>query len=539
MRSEGVEGLSKRNRNRRISNKANIVERPSIGEISFSTIYSKFSSYPADGLTPQKLAKIFKQADEGDILQQAELFEQIEEKDPQIFSQLQTRKNAVTGLDFEIIPFGDDDRDKEIAEFISDEIKAIECFEDCLMDALDAIGKGISVQEIIWEQGWDKVSVKEIKWRHPKQFFWDYEDNFKAITRNNPEGVIVPQDKFIIHKYKARSGHPARAGVLRVVAWMYLFKNYSLKDWVSFCEVFGMPLRLGLYDPSASDQDKMDLMNALVRLGTDAAGIIPKSTSIEFKEAAKISSINVYETLSRYCDEQISKAVLGQTLTADSGGGSFAQSKTHDGVRHDLTVADSKALASTLRRDLIRPLVKFNFGEEDRIPYLRFDCEEAEDLKETADMYKVLVCDIGVRIPSSHIYKKFSIPKPEDDEEVVTPPSITSSPTITSLKEDSKVVINKAVSSKISPIAEGQKEIDGLAESAMDKNTDTFKKMFAPILKKVDKCKSLQEVKALYESDKEMKQLLEEMLGTDFEGNLHRSMLLADIKGRMIEDGVK
>lgn len=539
MRSEGVEGLSKRNRNRRISNKANIVEHPSIGEISFSTIYSKFSSYPADGLTPQKLARIFKQADEGDILQQAELFEQIEEKDPQIFSQLQTRKNAVTGLDFEIIPFGDDDRDKEIAEFISDEIKAIECFEDCLMDALDAIGKGISVQEIIWEQGWDKVSVKEIKWRHPKQFYWDYEDNFKAITRNNPEGIIVPQDKFIIHKYKARSGHPARAGVLRVVAWMYLFKNYSLKDWVSFCEVFGMPLRLGLYDPSASDQDKMDLMNALVRLGTDAAGIIPKSTSIEFKEAAKISSINVYETLSRYCDEQISKAVLGQTLTADSGGGSFAQSKTHDGVRHDLTVADSKALASTLRRDLIRPLVKFNFGEEDRIPYLRFDCEEAEDLKETADMYKVLVCDIGVRIPSSHIYKKFSIPKPEDDEEVVTPPSITSSPTITPLKEDSKVVINKAVSSKISPIAEGQKEIDKLTKNVMEKNRGTFEEMFAPILKKIDKCKNLQEVKALYESDKDVEQLLTQMLGTDFKENLHRSMLLADIEGRMIEDGVK
>ena len=65
-----------------------------------------------------------------------------------------------------------------------------------------------------------------------------------------------------------------------------------------------------------------------------------------------------------------------QALTSDSGGGSYAQSKTHNDVRHDLTVADCKALASTLRRDLIRPLCIFNFGEDKRIPKIQFDCEE-------------------------------------------------------------------------------------------------------------------------------------------------------------------
>ena len=38
------------------------------------------------------------------MLGQAELFEEMEEKDPHLFSQLQTRKNAVTGLDYEVIP---------------------------------------------------------------------------------------------------------------------------------------------------------------------------------------------------------------------------------------------------------------------------------------------------------------------------------------------------------------------------------------------------------------------------------------------------
>jgi phage gp29-like protein len=76
---------------------------------------------------------------------------------------------------------------------------------------------------------------------------------------------------------------------------MYLFKNYDLKDWVSFAEVFGLPLRLGKYQPGASDEDKTALMQALIQIGADAAGIIPDGTSIEFITTEKTSSTDLYE----------------------------------------------------------------------------------------------------------------------------------------------------------------------------------------------------------------------------------------------------
>ena len=53
--------------------------------------------YPSNGLTPVRLAEIFREADTGDVMRQMELFEEMEEHDPHLFSQLQTRKNAVTG----------------------------------------------------------------------------------------------------------------------------------------------------------------------------------------------------------------------------------------------------------------------------------------------------------------------------------------------------------------------------------------------------------------------------------------------------------
>ena len=99
----------------------------------------------------------------------------------------------------------------------------------------------------------------------------------------------MPPWKVIYHRYKARSGHATRAGVLRVVGWMYLLKNYALKDWAAFNEVFGMPLRLGKYDTTASPADREALVQAIRNLGSDAAGVISKATEIEFVEAASRS----------------------------------------------------------------------------------------------------------------------------------------------------------------------------------------------------------------------------------------------------------
>ena len=514
--------------------------RPESREVAAAQVTDKYSEYPSDGLTPVRLAEIFKEADAGDVLRQAELFEEMEEKDPHLFSQLQTRKNAVTGLDYEVIPFDSDDpRDKEIAEFVEAQLGGIEGFEDIMLDLLDAIGKGFAVSEIMWSYDEGHVVVDDIRSRHQKRFFWDsVDDSFKMRTQEAPEGIELPKNKFIVHKYKARSGHPSRAGVLRVVAWMYLFKNYTLKDWVAFCEVFGMPLRLGKYQPGASEDDKRALMQALVAIGADAAGIFPDGTAIEFVNTEKTSSTDLYERLARYCDEQVSKAILGQTLTSDSGGGSYAQSKTHNDVRHDLTVADCKAIAATLRRDLIRPLVLYNFGEDKRIPYLRFDAEESEDLTQTATVIGTLIREAGLKVPTSYIYKKFSIPKPEGDEEVAAPPGQTAQgagfgPFSFKAQPGEPIALKAGDGAGHGT----QERVDRLAAAATRKSAGAFKKAFGPVLKKIENAESLEELRDMMEDEKAVAELFGEMDVSEVEELLQKVMLYANLEGRAVEDG--
>lgn len=512
--------------------------RPVRARVAAGDVNDKYSTYPSNGLTPRKLARIFRAADDGDVAEQMELFEEMGEKDPHLFSQLQTRKLAVTGLDWEVQPFSDDEKDKAVADFIGKQLKGIENLDDIFTDLLDAIGKGVSVMEIEWGIDASGANVIEnIEYVHPKKLVWDWQtDEMQVCTREYPSGVPMPENKFVVHAYKAKSGHMSRNGILRVCAWMYLFKNYDIKDWVAFCEVFGMPLRLGKYSAAASDDDKKALMQAIYSLGTDAAGIVPDSTLIEFIESSKTTSVEIYEKLARYCDEQVSKAVLGQTLSSDSGGGSYAQGKVHNEVRHDLTMADAKSLAVTVRRDIIRPLVEYNFGYGVDIPIFTFDCQEAEDQKEIVQIYKTLSCDMGLAIPESHIYKKFNIPKPEEGERVLEPKAagglqphapgdVPAGGMITdgySLKEDGRAA----------GASEEQDQIDRMGEEALKASEKAFEKMMAPVMQMLSDADDLEALKEQLADKEALEKLYVQMESPKLTDILHQAVYLSELIGR-------
>ena len=510
--------------------KKKAVKRPDRVRVVPHEVSDKYSDYPSQGLNPIKLARIFREADAGDVRAQMELFEEVEEKDTHISSQMQTRKLAVTELDWNIQAASGEEADKAVADFVEEQMKHIFTESDIMTDMLDAIGKGISVSEIIW--GADVYGhniIDRVDWIHPKKLVWDsMTDELKICTTEHPEGMELIKNKFVVHRYKARSGHASRAGLLRSVTWMYLFKNYTLKDWVSFCEVFGMPLRLGKYDPNASEDDKAALMEALVSLGTDAAGITPNTTEITFVESNKLSSAEIYEKLARYCDEQNSKAILGQTLTADSGGGSYAQGKVHSEVRHDLTKADANALAITIKRDLIAPLVYYNFGPDVKIPDFQFDAEDPEDLKDTAEIYRTLACDLRLPIPEKHVYKKFAIPEPEEGERVLQIPETSGQVPVSEPLQDLK-----AFKARGEP--EEQEQIDRMAEFAVQQAGEAFRRMMSPLLKAVEDAESLGALKETLKDTGELEKLYLKMDTDGLEELMRQGLYLAEAVGRTME----
>ena len=397
--------------------------KPETREIAAVSLQDRWSSYPSVGLTPGGLGAIFQEADQGAVRSQMELFEEMEEKDAHLASLLQTRKLSVLSLDYEVLPYANTPEDEQISEAVGEIIFGIPDLENACLDLLDAIGKGFALVEIIWGVDRRRVRVEELKWVPQKKLTFVEDLEPRLLTTDGPwQGVPFPPWKVIYHRYKAKSGYDSRSGMLRVVGYMYLLKNYSLKDWAAFNEVFGMPLRLGKFDPTSTPSDREALIQAVRNLGTDAAGIISKNTEIEFVEATNRLSgnANPFQNLADFCNREMSKAILGQTLTTDTSGGTgtYGAAKVHNQVRSDLRVADAQSLAQTLREQLLRPLVGFNFGWDKPVPWFRFRFEESEDLLTLSEVYRNLA-NLGVPLSLEHVAERFGIPVAKEGQAIV------------------------------------------------------------------------------------------------------------------------
>jgi phage gp29-like protein len=412
--------------------------------------------HPSIGLTPERLTGIMQQAEFGDPYLYLELAEEMEEKDLHYLAVLGTRKNAVAQLDLIVRAASSGAEDQRAAAMVREMIcEGPIQLDSVLFDVLDAVGKGFSATEIMWDTSGREWFPAQLKWRDPRWFAFDWISGEEILVRTL-KGEIIPVEgdaaatqpthfggegilsslrggigiqpmtaplapyKFVRHFAKAKAGLPIRGGLARAAGWAYLFKNYILKDWVTFAEVFGQPLRVGKYHPGASEKDKQALLSAVSRIGTDAAAIMPESMVIEFTEAHQNGSSELYQTFCQYLDAQVSKAVLGQTLTTEMprSGGSRAAAQVHEGVRRDIMNADARRLAATLARDLVRPIVELNMGPQRQYPKIELGLPDDSDVKVFAEIVAMLA-DRGLRVGQKTILDKLGIAEAAEGEAVL------------------------------------------------------------------------------------------------------------------------
>ncbi len=393
-------------------------------EISAPTttgIRSPLSGYPSDGLNPVRLASILREADHGDPVRYLELAEIIEERDPHYLGVLGTRKRSVTQLPITVEEGGEEPLDLEIAEDLRDWLKRDELVDE-LFDILDAIGKGYSHTEIIWDHSTGQYRPDRLEWRDPRWFRFNRNDlKTPVMLDESGREVPYPAFKFIFARMQAKSGLPMRSGLARVATWNWLFKAFTQRDWAIFTQTYGQPLRVGKYGPGASEDDRKTLFRAVANIGGDCAAIIPESMAIEFIETGNLgASTDHYEKRSDWLDKQISKAVLGQTATTDAETGGLGSGKEHRQVQEDIETADARKLASILNRDLIIPWVQINYGHRPRYPRVILARPEEEDLKNLSDALGPLI-DRGLPVSVEEISKKFGLSTPKAGDKILHP----------------------------------------------------------------------------------------------------------------------
>ncbi len=386
-----------------------------------AALYSEFADHPTRGLTPAKLARLYEDAEQGDLTAQARLAEDMEEKDAHLFAELSKRRLAWLTVDWNLVPPTDATPAEKQA---TAELEAL--MRDALdMDALiqDMAG-GILPGYACIELSWAQVDGRWLPTPYARPTDWftvlPQARDVLRLRTDEPGGEALRPWGWITHLHPAKSGYITRAGLVRMLGWPFIFRNLTARDLAEFLEIYGLPLRLGRYPAGASSEEKSTLMQAVVSIGHNAAGILPEGMSVEFQQAAQ-GAADPFLAMMHWAEQSISKAILGGTLTSQvDGKGSYAAAQTHNEVRGDILKADLRLAARSLTRDLVVPLARLNTNLI-RMPSFVFDVSENEDITALAEALPKLV-DAGVQIPASWVHEKLSIPLPQGNEPVLARP---------------------------------------------------------------------------------------------------------------------
>lgn len=402
--------------------------KPNTEIINTNFLHSRYSTYPENGLTPEKIASLLKRADEGEISPQMELLSAIERKDSHIFSLLNRRKRSVLKRTWNVNAA--DTKEgifKTHAEYVNKVILDLKDFDLVRFNALDAIGKAFSTQWIEWVIGeGNYIHIKKFHFVDQHKFrtglATDLKSDLNELRLLTDEalvdGVPLEANKWFIPIIQATSGDLGKTSLLRILVWNYLFKNFNIKAWVQFAELYGIPLRIGKYGAGAGEEEKSALLQALYQIGQDASAIISDSTKIEFIEAmTKAASFDSYEKLCDYLDKQSSKVILGHSAVADSTTGKLGGEDTAEDAIFDFVESDAKGFDNAFNAQVIVPLINFKFGKQEYYPTFKTIVLPSKDRSVELDIMNKFQQPIA----RTDYYEAAGIRIPEENEEVFTP----------------------------------------------------------------------------------------------------------------------
>lgn len=276
------------------------------------------------------------------------------------------RKNYVKRKTFKIV----DKKGKENEELT--QILESPWFKDFVDYALDSIYFGHSL-----------VQFNNITIRNGSYTF----DSCELVPRRNviPEYGVVVRDvgddpkrgisyrNGIFANSCVEIGKRNNLGILLKVAPQAISKKNMMAYWDMFGEIFGMPIRIG----KTSSRDSKEITKTekfLKDLGAAGWALFPEGTELEIKETSRGDAFNVYDKRIDRANSEISKAILGQTMTIDSGS-SLSQSEVHLEVFNNLIDADADMLRDTINHNLIPFLVSHGFP----LQGFRFEWNEMPD----------------------------------------------------------------------------------------------------------------------------------------------------------------
>ena len=199
-------------------------------------------------------------------------------------------------------------------------------------------------------------------------------------------------------------GRPDDLGLLLKASLHTIPKKNVLAAWDVFSEIFGMPLRVAT--TTARDQKDIDRISEMMeRMGLASYAVLPEGTTVQLVSSTQADAFNVYDKRVDRANSEISKLIIGQTMTIEDGS-SLSQSQTHLEVFENLVEADAKLLANTVNNQLIPRMILHGFP----LQGMHFSWDKSVDYTPEQQMqYEQMIAD-RYEVDGQYFADKYNMP---------------------------------------------------------------------------------------------------------------------------------
>ena len=314
--------------------------------------------------------------------------------DAHLSSVIEKRKNAVlcSAIKFQRDGISDDSINEQIQS---------PWFYRCVADILDARFWGFSLMQFFKNGEWIDYDLIPRKHVEPVR---------RQILKYQTDIQGTSWDEFTDLLF-VKSG--TDLGLLAKAAPWVIYKRNTTADWAQFSEVFGMPIQEYIYDTDDEEARTRALQDAN-SIGSLATFIHGKDTELRLREAGnKTGTADVYERLVERCNSEISKLILGNTLTTESSEkGTQALGSVHKKVEDNVAKADREYVLNVLNYDMTDIFSHMGIDTSGG----KFCFPEKKDVDPNTEMSVLtqLHTTFSLPIDDDYLYEKFGIEKPKD-----------------------------------------------------------------------------------------------------------------------------
>lgn len=364
--------------------------------VAKSTLYQKSQLAPYN---PDELVQRFGASGQG-----LDKYEKMLTDDA-VKAALITKKSAVIASGWRIQPDGEDESSIELATWVENNLREsyVGSFDASLYEMLDAFEYGFTVTEKIFEIIDGQLKLRQLKTRPSQSFEFHCddagylkEDGVKQWTMKSV--ISIPQDKIIIYSYDKKRDNYYGNSDLRAAYRAWFSKDFTIKMMNIAIERMGNPLMVVKYPTNASPEDRTSMQNIANTISGKTSILFPDQASFEFVQPP--SNMDLFQKALDIYNLAIMKAILLPEKMGFGGdtGGSYALGKVQQNTYLWILEKIRNEIENLLNEQLIKQLVDYNFGEQEKYPKFKFNPLSEENKVEKAKIIIDAVARGGLSI---------------------------------------------------------------------------------------------------------------------------------------------